>query len=151
MNDPIDALRARRLEIADAIEALRNEDEELAITEQVLGRLTARPASADSLRGHVSLESASPSGATPQSQREMVLDALAAAPNPWMRTDEIIALAKGRWGVVMPARSLRPLLTVMKKARQIVRRGRTVALRQRASADAALAIERTPRIRRDPR
>lgn len=153
MDDPVRALRARRAEIASAIEALRHEDEELAITEEVLGRFAGETSSKANFappraRQARTNESSAPSPSDrPQSQREFVLDALCAAPNAWLRTDEIIAVAKSRWGVAISAHSLRPLLTVMKKARQIVRRGRTVALRERAGS-VAPALARAARIQR---
>jgi hypothetical protein len=128
MSDALTVIRTRRAEIARAIELLRVEDEELATTEVVLQRLggetgaVSRPGT--ELQAH--------RWARPRSQREFVLDVLANCDTPWLRTREIVKHAKGRWGVSLPETSLRPLLSVMKRQKLIVRQGRVVALRERA-------------------
>ena len=138
MLDAITALRTRRAEIARAIEALVAEDQELATTEQVLARLSGEGEPTRG-RGAALVRSAGErtKGATralkrPRSQREFVLDALSQASEPWLRTTDIIAEVKARWGEVIPEMSLRPLLTNLKKSRHITRQGRYVALRERA-------------------
>jgi hypothetical protein len=127
MSDPLITIRTRRSEIARAIELLRTEDDELATTEAVLQRLGGQVATV-----------ARPSGeaqrwARPRSQREFVLDVLSNSDSAWLETREIVRQAKARWGVSIPEPSLRPLLSVMKRRNVIVRRGRVVALRERAA------------------
>lgn len=121
---------ARRDVIAREIERLRLEDEELAIAEQVMERLGGvEPKPRRPL--------AAPQAANaPRSQREFVLDAPETSPEPWLLAKEIIAIARTRWSVAIPEKSLRPLLTVMKNQRLIERRGRLVALRRRARGGA---------------
>lgn len=126
MSDTLVTIRARRAEIARAISLLQTEDRELATAEAVLQRFSS---------------AASP-GATvgvppdrrsrPRNQREFVLDVLASSEPVWLRSSEIVRLAKLRWGVDLPEPSLRPLLSVMKQQRLIVRKGRLVALSERA-------------------
>lgn len=125
--DPLIAIRARRAEIARLIEALAIEDRELATTEHVLERLNGKGANS----GHVGRKPAPHQ--RPRSQREFVLDALAHAKTPWLKTAEIIAEVKSRWGETIPELSLRPLLSTLKRSNAIVRHGRFVALRERAS------------------
>jgi hypothetical protein len=138
MNKSLDAIVERRALIAREIEQLRAEDEELAVAEQVLERLDL-PTGLDRRRAD-----APPKGngrpnsngrraaKMPKTQREFVLDALGASPTALLRTRDIVALAESRWGVDIPEKSLRPLLTVMKNERRIERSGRVVALRERA-------------------
>lgn len=124
-------IQARRDEIARDIERLRLEDEELAIAEQVLERLGGaepRPRRA---------VPAPQAANAPRSQRELVLDALEASAEPWLKAKEIIALVRKRWSVAIPEKSLRPLLTMMKNQRLIERRGRLLALRHRARSGAS--------------
>lgn len=147
MNDPSTTLRTRRVEIARMIEALRAEDEELAIAEEVLGRLAdgePRPRHAPHA---IATPRARAADDPPKSQRELVLDALAASPTAWLRTRDIITVANKRWGVAIPEKSLRPLLSVLKNARQIVRQGRVVALPERVSARATNSAPRPSRRR----
>lgn len=123
-------IQARRDTIAREIECLRLEDEELAIAEQVMERLGGTEPRARQ-------PFATPQAANaPRSQREFVLDALEISPEPWLKAKEIIAIARKRWSVVIPEKSLRPLLTVMKNQRLIERRGRLIALRRRARGGA---------------
>lgn len=124
------------------------EDQELATTEQVLARLAGDPAATRRTPGpKAALEKAM--GASPRtlkrprSQREFVLDALSHSPEPWLKTVDIIAQVKTRWGEVIPEMSLRPLLTNLKKSRHIARQGRFVALRERAH-EAKPAKDRNP-------
>ncbi|MEZ5960632.1 MAG: hypothetical protein R3C30_09440 [Hyphomonadaceae bacterium] len=124
-------IQARRDEIAREIERLRLEDEELAIAEQVLERLSG--AEPRPRRPQPTPQAAN----APRSQREFVLDALETSPEPWLKAKEIIAMARKRWAVVIPEKSLRPLLTMMKNQRLIERRGRLVAIRHRARSGAA--------------
>ncbi|QGZ93365.1 hypothetical protein [Terricaulis silvestris] len=123
MNDPLNALRARRAEIERAIERLSAEDSELAVTERVLARF-----SIDKVVG-VSHQVRQP---RPRSQREFVLEALGRSETAWLRSAEIVALIQTTWGEVIPELSVRPLLTSLKRASQIVRQGRLVALKARA-------------------
>ncbi len=134
MTNPSDTLRARRVQIAEMIETLRAEDQELEIAEQVLARMDAGSIRAPAKQGGARLMAPRMSaiGDAPKSQRELVLDALAASSIPWIRARDIISLAKSRWGVTIPEKSLRPLLSVLKNNRRIVRHGRVVALRERA-------------------
>lgn len=138
-------IRARRAEISQHMARLKAEDEELAIVEQVLSRFsnaaengvaTITPTGPAPFHGVRLFQ-------TPRSQREHVLDALATSDEVWLRSNEIIAQARKRWGVTISERSLRPLLSVMKRDGQIVRQGRVLALRERAlGADRA---RRAPR------
>lgn len=124
----IAVIRARRAEIARQLAKLKAEDEELALVEQVLSRFAHRdtqdgaPHSSTGVRQRL---------LSPRSQREYVLDALSASDAVWLRSDQIVALARKRWGVVISERSLRPLLSVMKRDGQIVRQGRVLALPER--------------------
>jgi len=146
--DALTTIRRRRAEIAHAMEALGSEDRELATTEHVLERLE-RGGEAPG-RGEVAkFEPPAPrrtrgQDLRPRSQREFVIDALAHAEQPWMRTSEIVQHVKRHWGEDIPELSLRPLLTVLKKSRIIVRHGRVVALRERTH-DARAAETRAPR------
>jgi hypothetical protein len=128
MSDALTVIRTRRAEIVRAIELLRVEDDELATTEAVLQRLGGKPGEAL----HAAMELQAHQWARPRSQREFVLDVLASSPTPWLRTREIVKHAKARWGVSIPEASLRPLLSVMKRQKLLVRQGRVVALRERA-------------------
>jgi hypothetical protein len=127
------AIRERRAQIAQQVARLQTEDEELAVVEQVLKRFAER-GEAD---GGAPTPLQSRSSAlrqrmlSPRSQREYVLDALANADAVWLRSDQIVAFARKRWGVAISERSLRPLLSVMKRDGQIVRQGRVLALPER--------------------
>lgn len=129
--DHFAVIRARRAEIAHAIELLKAEDEDLATTELVLRRLGTETAAGDV---ELNKERTKPGGAKPTSQRQFVLTALAVSPAAWLRTPEIVSLVSARWGVQLPEASLRPLLSVLKREKLILRRGRFVALRERAYA-----------------
>ena len=126
----IAAIRARRLEISEAIARLKAEDDELAVAEHVLVRLSdVATGPWHSQTGPA--ETISRSQQVPRSQREFVLDALAHSDAAWLKSGEIVAVTKKRWGVTISERSLRPLLSVMKRDGQIVRQGRVLALRDR--------------------
>lgn len=123
--DAIAAIRERRAEIARRMDALVAEDRELATTEQVLARLSGAaptPVSVNDRRER----------GQPRSQREYVLDALAHSKDAWLRTSDIIQEVRARWGEIIPELSVRPLLTSLKKSRQIVRNGRFIAIAERA-------------------
>lgn len=124
MSNALATIRARREEIACAIAALHSEDDELAITEAVLMRFNGGVQAATKPLAR--------RGPRPRTQREFVLEALASSETPWLRSSEIARLVKRRWGVIVPEPSLRPLLSVMKQQKIIVRNGRLVALRERA-------------------
>jgi hypothetical protein len=128
MSDTLASIRARRAEIARTIALLQSEDEELATTESVLQRFTASSAPGAAPDGRQTPRK----GPRPRSQREFVLEILASSESPWLRANEIIRLVKARWGVAIPEPSLRPLLSVMKQKKLIVRHGRLVALKERA-------------------
>jgi hypothetical protein len=121
---------------------LSAEDGELAIAEGVLQRLGGE-GSAQSTR----LPPAETRMAMPRSQREYVLDALRWAEPTWLASAEIVHVVKARWGVKIPERSLRPLLTVMKRNGDIVRDGRLLALPERAMDERrpAASSKRAPR------
>src|SRR5690606_8607358 len=104
----IAAIRARRAEIARQLAKLQAEDDELALVEQVLRRFSGEQESAPHASGVHQLLM------RPRSQREFVLDALSASDAVWLRSDQIVSLARKRWGVAISERSLRPLLSVMK-------------------------------------
>jgi hypothetical protein len=137
MSDTLASIRARRAEIARTIALLQSEDEELATTESVLQRFTASSAPDAESDGRQTLRK----GPRPRSQREFVLEILASSETPCLRANEIIRQVKARWGVAIPEPSLRPLLSVMKQKKLIVRHGRLVALRERA-VNAARAVAR---------
>lgn len=130
MTDVLSALRARRKEIARSIELLRSEDEQLAQTEDVLTRLNSA-----AVRG-VSEDRAafySAPASRPTSQREAVLAVLSSSARAWLKSGEIAAQAQALWGMAIPELSLRPLLSNMRDSGEIVRRGRLIALKTRAS------------------
>lgn len=131
----IAVIRTRRAEIAQQLARLKAEDEELAMAEQVLRRFSDRGAAeapqAASVRQRL---------LSPRSQREYVLDALAHSEHVWLRSDQIVALARKRWGVSISERSLRPLLSVMKRDGQIVRQGRVLALPERVEETGRKAV-----------
>jgi hypothetical protein len=126
MSDTLATIQARRAEIARAISLLQTEDQELATAEAVLQRFSraAKPGSTVGLPPNPR--------SRPRNQREFVLDVLASSEPVWLRSSDIVRLAKLRWGVDLPEPSLRPLLSVMKQQRLIVRKGRLVALSERA-------------------
>lgn len=129
MTDVLNALRAKRMEIARSIELLRSQDEQLAQMEETVQRMNST-----AVRG-VSEERAvfHPTPASrPASQREAVLAVLASSQRAWLRSGEIIAEAQALWGIAIPKLSLRPLLSVMKKDGEIERSGRLIALKKRA-------------------
>jgi len=68
------------------------------------------------------------------SQRELVLAALKKPGASWMDVRTIISHVKDSHGVSMPPRSISPLLSNLKRAGSIVRKGRLVALPDRAKA-----------------
>jgi hypothetical protein len=147
----ITLIRARRAEISQQLARLKAEDDELAIVEQVLSRFSNAVAGSGGVDGGMTTFGPAPVPGsthtrlfqTPRSQREYVLDALATSDEVWLRSNEIITQARKRWGVTISERSLRPLLSVMKRDGQIVRQGRVLALRERMhGADKA---RRTPR------
>jgi hypothetical protein len=138
MNDAMSALRARREEIARAIEKLKNEDQELATAEAVLSRLGSNgarqggmPATSGAGRGMSSVRAAQQVRGAPRSQRSLVIQTLASCDPPWLKSGEIVEQVKERYGVKIPERSLRPLLSAMKRERIIARSGRQVALSER--------------------
>ncbi len=121
--DPLSVLRARRAEIAREIELLRGEDADLATAETVLARFSgerAHPPAAPLRKGE-----------RPTSQREFVIAVLSESDPAWLQTGEIIAEVKKRWTHKIPAPSLRPLLSGMKREGVIARRGRLIALATR--------------------
>jgi hypothetical protein len=130
MADALNLVHARRLEISRRIAELQAEDKELATTETVLSRLhegaqtKAKPAATKKAAAN----------ARPTSQRECVLSVLESCEPAWISGNDIVAAARQRWGFEVPQRSLRPLLTLMKRERQIVRNGRLIALPGRATA-----------------
>jgi hypothetical protein len=68
------------------------------------------------------------------SQRELVLAALKRPGAGWMDVRAIIAHVKDTHGVAMPPRSISPLLSNLKRAGAVVRKGRLVAAPERARA-----------------
>lgn len=129
MTDPLAILRVRRAEIARQIELLRGEDADLATAEAVLSRYAggdgrARQAPAPGRRKGQERR--------PQSQREFVIAVLSACEPAWLQANEILEEIPRRWGHEISAKSLRPLLSAMKREGVIARRGRLVALAQRA-------------------
>ena len=127
VSDPLAVLRARRAEIAREIELLRGEDADLATAENVLGRYAnlSRP-------GQAPVPAPRRKSERPGSQREFVMDVLLDCDPPWLQTGEILEAVARRWNHKIPAQSLRPLLSGMKREGVIARRGRLVALSSRA-------------------
>jgi hypothetical protein len=127
-HDALDAVQARRDQIARELEELQSEDAQLAIAEQALARLYG-DTSSSSARAR-----AYPAPTQfPQTQREVVLQTLRDTPTPWVQSRDIVESAKLRWGIEVPEKSLRPLLSVMKSQGEIVRRRRLIALPERAA------------------
>ena len=134
------SVQARRAAIAHEMNALHAEDAELETVEAVLARLAnGKVATSAAPKSAIAKGASSAVRGKPGrkrngdlSQRELVLDALESAPDPWQKVQDIIAAAKARHGVAMPARSISPLLSNLKKTKQIVRKGRLVALPKRA-------------------
>jgi len=154
----IELVRARRARIAREIELLRAEEAELALAEAALERLArsigVEPPRSEDLdqleKGLTALHQASVAeiGREPKSdsgwvrpatQRDYILKVLEEASPPWVHSRDIQAVARERWGVVLPIQSLRPLLTSMKTKGVIVRKGRLIALRRRVEAFAQRA------------
>jgi hypothetical protein len=135
MISPLNAIAAKREEIRTEIDRLKAEDADLVRAEEVLSRLNPGQAPAASARLKAPRQEpvrASLAHRPPKSHRELVIAALGHAPKPWLRSNDIIEIANQRWGAVIADKSLRPLLTVMKREGVIVRDGRWVALRERA-------------------
>lgn len=153
MSDALSIIRARRAEIAEAIEALKDEDRDLGTAELVLARLAG---GAEPLRAahQSSAKSAAKSVAPtarvaeakvrPSSQRGMVMEVLRHNSEPWLRSGELIAEVQRLWGAQVPEMSLRPLLSAMKRERVIVRDGHLIALRERVVASVRHAAVRAP-------
>jgi hypothetical protein len=129
--DALEVVQARRDEIARELDSLRHEDQQLEIAEQALRKLAVRPAPLNAAR---ILSTAPAAHREPRSQREVVLQVLREAKEPWMRSGEIVDQAHTRWSIRVPEKSLRPLLSVMKREGAIVRRGRLIAATDRAFA-----------------
>jgi hypothetical protein len=131
MNDAMSALKARRDEISRAMAKLKVEDLELATAQAVLERFGA---DASVERGERTppwtLDVPRVKGA-PRSQRSLVIELLSACEPPWVRSGDIVEQVKQSFGADIPERSLRPLLSVLKRERVIVRSGRHVALTER--------------------
>ncbi|MBL8544348.1 MAG: hypothetical protein JNJ63_11135 [Hyphomonadaceae bacterium] len=145
MNDPVSVIRARRAEIALQLESLRAEDGELAAAEAVLSRLAGaeRSVSSGSSRRRAPPPSQAPSQTPaqarrtrplPRSQREFVLEALRTCTPPWRRTNDVLDDIFARWGVRIAAKSVRPLISGLKREGVIERQGRLIALAERARA-----------------
>ena len=128
----VEAVQARRRAIADEIERLTQEDGELAVAEKVLQRLSNEqfmpPAKALERR---------PAATRPRTQRELVLWALEASPKLWLWSSDIVDDVRSKWGITLPERSARPLLTLMKREGEIVRNGREVASKARVREESA--------------
>jgi hypothetical protein len=134
-NAPIDAVRDRRLQIAQEIETLRDEDEQLAIAELALQRLLGRrdgSALAERTPGQAKRQPGREIGA-PRSQREAVVEILRLSPEPWIKSGDLVDYARRLWGMDLPEKSLRPLLSVMKREGAILRQRRLIASTQRVS------------------
>lgn len=125
------ALKSRRAEIASAIERLKAEDKELAAAEAVLERLGLSASISNDARAGASEMRAQSKKGSPPSQRTLVIQLLSSCDPPWLGSGEIVRQVKARYGVEIPERSLRPLLSAMKRERVIARSGRQVALSER--------------------
>jgi hypothetical protein len=121
MSNAMSAVRTRRQEIGRTIQRLKAEDRDLATAEEVLTRFEAG-------RGGLASE---PVDNSSLSQRALVIKLLSTSDSEWLRSGDILLQIKERYGVDIPERSVRPLLSVMKGAGVIVRRGRLVALADR--------------------
>lgn len=127
MSNAMSAVRTRREEIGRSMERLKAEDQELATAEAVLARLEAKTESS-------SVRVAAPVDSASLSQRALVIKLLSSSDCEWLRSGDILKQIKERYGVDIPERSVRPLLSVMKRERVIARSGRLVALAERVRA-----------------
>jgi hypothetical protein len=130
MTNAMSALKARRQEIANTIERLKAEDKELASAEAVVERLAAGAAKTSGVAPRARAARALSKGSS-RSQRTLVIQLLSSCDPPWLGSGEIVKEVRSRYGVEIPERSLRPLLSVMKRERLIARAGRQVALSER--------------------
>lgn len=131
MTNAMSVLKARRQEIANTIERLKAEDKELASAEAVVERLAAGAAKTSGAAPPRARAAKALAKASPRSQRTLVLQLLSSCDPPWLGSGEIVKEVRSRYGVEIPERSLRPLLSVMKRERLIARAGRQVALSER--------------------
>jgi hypothetical protein len=119
------ALLSRREHISRQIAKLRAEDAELSIAERVLRRLLGGAVFEDAA------DKAQRANAAPKTQKDIVIEVLRVDETVWMKSGEIVEAARRRLGADIPERSLRPLLSVMKRDGLIVRQGRLIALNGR--------------------
>jgi hypothetical protein len=128
--DALNAVQGRREEIRRELEQLRHEDTQLEIAERALSQLAARGGRTESPARE---RPVSTSGRAPTSQREVVLQVLLESHEVWLRSGDIVDIARKRWGIKVPEKSLRPLLSIMKGQGLIVRNGRLIAASQRVN------------------
>jgi hypothetical protein len=132
-NANLEAVRFRRAQVSDEIRRLKAEDAQLQIAEQVLRRLTPEAfVGATPIAQRAAPRPGSRKPTTPRSQRDLVLRVLQDCDDPWLSTREVIDQIKQKWSVAIPEKSLRPLLSLLKRDGDIVRHGRVVALADRA-------------------
>jgi hypothetical protein len=139
-------VRARRTEIEKTINALKAEDNELAIAEKVLLRLatTARAESASVQPGSAKLQepAASEEESTlvktvraelkgNETLKELIVLLLDTCTEDWWTANEIKDHLSDATGRDIPISSISPTLTVMKDAGILVRTGHNVALASR--------------------
>lgn len=129
--DALNAVQNRREEIRRELEQLRHEDTQLEIAERALSQLGSRVGRNEALSARE--RPAPTSGRAPTSQREVVLQVLLESHDVWLRSGDIVDIARRRWGIKVPEKSLRPLLSIMKGQGLIMRNGRLIAATQRAN------------------
>lgn len=139
MIDPIAVLRRKRGEISLVLARLRDEVArleadllDLETAEAVLVRIGQSPSAGEKIAG----ESPSRANSRPKSQRQFVIEALQQCEPIWVRSGTIVELIQQKWGVSVPERSLRPLLTSLKREHVIARDGRLIALQSRLALGA---------------
>lgn len=136
MSDVLSSIRARRAEIARAVEERRAELEKLRAEDACLAKTEEEYVTefrGGGVRGVAEDRAAFEAAPSNEvSQREAVLIALRRSDRAWLRSHEIAAAAKRYCGKTISERSLRPLLSVMKRDGEIARNGRLIALKQRA-------------------
>ncbi|MFZ2031919.1 MAG: hypothetical protein WAU68_16530 [Vitreimonas sp.] len=75
------------------------------------------------------------SAPVPKSLQEMILLALSDPNKPWMRTSEIVAVLKEKYGTNMSSNSVSSTLTLLKDKKLIKRHGRLVSLASQSTEE----------------
>jgi hypothetical protein len=125
MTSTITNIRARRAEIAQLMEALEQEDDELEMAEKVVARLEANPKTNGS-----AVTTTKANGAL--TQRDMIVGILRTRDNPWVESSKTLHTEIHKlYGVKITPGSFLPMLSYLKKKDVIVRAGPKIALAER--------------------